>query len=116
MECPIIIDSHPNDLPLAQRILEISRSDLMVKFFRYWSSCIGEDGCVDRRNIDPLCMKEFLPCLFMGHREGKRFRYDLVGTTICEANGRDLTGMFLDEFIGPAKYREVFPMFEAALR
>ena len=109
------LSQYDDESPLSLRISNLSRSRIMMRFLNYWESCVGPLGHVDRGDIDPILMKDYLPCLFMGHRVGTRFFYDLVETDICEANGRDVTGMFLDDLVSPTEYGSVFSMFEAAL-
>lgn len=60
----------------------------------YWQERRGDRAVPLRRDIDPLDLKTHLPCLFMLDviDEGRDFRYRLVGTTIADINGRDVTG------------------------
>lgn len=63
----------------------------------YWTAKCGARAVPLRQDIDPIELKGHLPSLFMLDvvDEGRDFRYRLVGTTIVEMSGRDVTGAML---------------------
>lgn len=60
----------------------------------YWTAKRGARAVPRREDIDPIELKDHLPSLFMLDvlDAGRDFRYRLVGTTIAEMSGRDVTG------------------------
>jgi hypothetical protein len=67
---------------------------------------------VERRNIDPIDMKPFLSNLFICHRTADGYVYDLVGTTVCTAHDREITGKYLQNVISPQRYADVKDVFD----
>ena len=68
---------------------------------RYWNSRAG--GLAPQRNdIDPADIKQLLPFLYIVRyeREPFRVRYILTGTEADRWNGFNLTGRYVDEFLG----------------
>ncbi len=68
---------------------------------RYWSSCAG--GLAPQRSdIDPADIKPLLPFLYIVayERDPFRVRYILTGTEVDRWNGFNLTGRYVDEFLG----------------
>jgi hypothetical protein len=78
----------------------------------YWRSKRRPSLLPGRRHIDPVeIRRDILPDLYLmdvvpAHPR-RRFRYRLVGTRMAELGGRDPTGMFVDEFIDPARVAEM---------
>lgn len=81
------------------------RAPMLRDVFDYWATkwaaamLTGEGGPPTRREIDPLELKPLLPHLLMAdiEREPLRFRFRLVGTSICRHYGSDYTGRYLDQ-------------------
>jgi hypothetical protein len=68
---------------------------------RYWSSRAG--GLAPQRDdIDPTDIKPLLPFLYIVayERDPFRVRYILTGTEADRWNGINLTGRYVDEFLG----------------
>lgn len=68
---------------------------------RYWNSRAG--GTAPQRNdIDPADIKPLLPFLYIVRyeRDPFRVRYILTGTEADRWNGFNLTGRYVDEFLG----------------
>ncbi len=70
----------------------------------YWLSKRDANGLVLKRSIDPVDIPDILPGIMIYERvvsadddETVRFRYRLAGTFHTTMNGRDVTGMFVDE-------------------
>ncbi len=68
--------------------------------FDYWQSIHPEGGLPGRQHLDPLDIPQLLPNIWMVDvtRNPLRFRFRLVGTEIVKFVGRDVTGLWLDEF------------------
>ena len=70
----------------------------------YWTSKCNGRRMPARADIDPLEMKPHLGRLVLTDvlpaTPQSRFRYRLVGATVCEYLGRDSTGRYLDELYG----------------
>ena len=69
--------------------------------YDYWQSIRpAGDLLPGRRHFDPVDIPELLPNLWMIDvlRDPLRFRFRLVGTEIVRFAGRDVTGLWLDEF------------------
>lgn len=60
----------------------------------YWMGKRGAHAVPMRQDVDPIELKDHLSSLFMLDvlDGGLDFRYRLVGTTIAEMSGRDVTG------------------------
>jgi hypothetical protein len=68
---------------------------------RYWDSRAG--GVAPQRNqIDPADIKSLLPYLYIVkyERDPFRVRYILTGTEADRWNGFNMTGRYIDEFLG----------------
>jgi hypothetical protein len=68
---------------------------------RYWASRAG--GLAPQRcDIDPADIKQLLPFLYIVkyQRDPFRVRYILTGTEADRWNGFNLTGRYIDEFLG----------------
>lgn len=59
----------------------------------------GNAALPGRQHLDPTAVPDLLPhfLLIDVTKEPHRFRYRLMGTSVANAFGRDLTGMWLDE-------------------
>ena len=69
--------------------------------YDYWQSIRPAGRLLPgRRHFDPVDIPELLPNLWMIDvlRDPLRFRFRLVGTEIVRFAGRDVTGLWLDEF------------------
>jgi len=68
--------------------------------FEYWQSIHPEAGLPGRQHLDPLDIPQLLPNIWMIDvtRDPLRFRFRLIGTEIVKFVGRDVTGLWLDEF------------------
>jgi hypothetical protein len=69
------------------------------RLYRYWRSIAPPGALPGRQHLDPVDIPDLLSCLWLldVQREPFRLRYRLVGTTIVEAIGREVTGQWLDE-------------------
>lgn len=85
----------------------IADNAVLSGLWRYWLAKRGALAMPRRRDIDPIDMPpQLLPHLQLVERVADRFRYRLTGTAIVEAYKRELTGLFVDEVMPPAR-REV---------
>jgi hypothetical protein len=68
---------------------------------RYWNSRAG-GSAPQRSDIDPADIKPLLPFLYIVkyERDPFRVRYLLTGTEADRWNGFNLTGRYIDEFLG----------------
>lgn len=96
---------------LLTRLRAIDAPDQLVAFGQYWKSCRVE-GIVDRSNIDPVDMRRFLPSLFICHPTAGDFVYDLAGTAVCNAHGRDITGLELHDVVEPQRFEGLRSAFD----
>jgi hypothetical protein len=94
---------------------QLTRSKLQG-VFDYWDARRGTAPFPSRTAIDPLDMRFALGNIVLidVQREPLRFRFRLVGTSVVEKWGYDMTGRFVDELPDPVrlalvleKYREV---------
>jgi hypothetical protein len=71
----------------------------VARAYRYWLSIRPPAGLPGRQHFDPVDIPDLLPCIWLldVQRQPFRLRYRLVGTSIVEANGREVTGQWLDE-------------------
>ncbi len=78
--------------------------------FDYWQSIHPESGLPGRQHLDPLDIPSLLPSIWMIDvtRDPLRFRFRLVGTEIVNFVGRDVTGLWLDEFFEGYEDNESF--------
>lgn len=70
--------------------------------YDYWLSIRpAPDLLPGRQHVDPIDIPELLSNLWMIDvvREPLRFRFRLIGTEIVKFTGRDVTGLWLDEFL-----------------
>jgi hypothetical protein len=78
--------------------------------FNYWQSKCGNGRLPGRKDIDPMEMHPFLPCVIMfdveRHNGHWRFRYRLVGTEAADLFGADATGRYLSETNTPEGYEQ----------
>ena len=75
------------------------RCPKLRRLYEYWRSKCAGDRLPSRRDIDPTEIPDILPQIFLidVQRDPLRFRFRLVGTTVCRLAGRDATGMYLDD-------------------
>jgi hypothetical protein len=85
------------------RELERVASPLLRQLHDYWQSKRAGRDIPDRRDIDPLEMKELLPNILISEPAFYpfRIRYRLVGTRVVRVSGIDFTGRYLDELLRP---------------
>lgn len=81
--------------------IEQIRSHRIRRGFEYWLS-IRHDAKVPLRSaFDPTDIPKLLPYIYLTeiHHKPLRVRYRLVGTRICQVEGWDKTGHWMDEEI-----------------
>lgn len=79
--------------------------------YAYWRSIHPAGGGLPgRQHFDPIDIPELLPNLWMidVFRAPLRFRFRLIGTEIVKFSGRDVTGLWLDEFFENYRESEAF--------
>ncbi len=81
------------------------RSPVLRQLHAYWNGKRGDSAAPRRDEIDPTDIPRLLPHVFLIEAMGEptRFRYRLIGTEVVKLTGRDLTGRFVDESLGPDK-------------
>jgi hypothetical protein len=81
------------------------------EFFDYWKSKSVNGRLPGRQDIDPLEMRRFLPHLMLldvvREHADIRFRFRLFGTGLLTLWKADFTGLWLDEVLPRAGYRDV---------
>lgn len=60
-------------------------------------------------------MRRFLPSLFICHPTAGDFVYDLAGTAVCNAHGRDITGLELHDVVTPHRFEGLKSAFDWAV-
>ena len=67
--------------------------------YQYWVSIGGAEDVPLRADFDPAAIPNLLPYMVLSeiHQDPLKVRYRLVGTRICEIDGWDKTGHWLDE-------------------
>lgn len=67
--------------------------------FDYWQTIRRGNRVPARRDLDPIDIPHLLPYMYLTeiHRDPLRIRYRLVGTKVCEIEGRDKTGLWMHE-------------------
>ncbi|RED53771.1 PAS domain-containing protein [Aestuariispira insulae] len=71
------------------------------KFYEYWNKKRGKRAAPSRSDMDPIEFHKLLPNLIIYRVEEtpRNYQISLVGTGLTEALGKDLTGLYLNEFI-----------------
>lgn len=95
-ECQVTREDLGRRLPFDTRVL--------WRLERYWRKLPRSGDLPLRRDLDPADLRDILPSLFMldvlpgdlAHGGGRRYRFRLIGTGVCELAGRDLTGRDVD--------------------
>ncbi|MGO8919805.1 MAG: PAS domain-containing protein [Stellaceae bacterium] len=78
------------------------RADRVLRLaFDYWQAKRAGRGMPQRRDIEPVELRDVLPHLQITEAigGGHRFRYRLIGTAIVEAFGAEFTGKYVDELV-----------------
>lgn len=67
--------------------------------YQYWRSIGGAEGVPLRADFDPAAIPNLLPYMVLSELQQNplKVRYRLVGTRICEIDGWDKTGHWMDE-------------------
>ncbi len=67
----------------------------------YWQSIHGGKALPARSDLDPAQIPRLLPYLYLNeiHRDPLRVSYRVVGTRICQIEGRNKTGAWMHEEI-----------------
>jgi hypothetical protein len=74
-------------------ILQRLRHSKLQQLYAYWDGKRAGRAMPRRSDIDPLEIKNLLPLILIVERVGLRaFRYRLVGTSIVDASGVEITG------------------------
>jgi hypothetical protein len=76
--------------------------------YRYWDSKRAGRPMPSRRDFDPCEVPALLPHLMIVDKFEGRFRYRLVGTTVADHMGRDLTGLFVGDNVAPPEYAAAY--------
>ncbi|MEC9347850.1 MAG: PAS domain-containing protein [Pseudomonadota bacterium] len=76
---------------------------LLVRLGRYWRSCRDGDRLPARVAIDPAAIVPVLPHVILIDVHGAgQYRYRLVGTSVADRFGHDVTGEPVDKsWLGP---------------
>jgi len=88
----------------------ICNDPILGPAFTYWKSKCGTRTAPSRRDIDVMEIpRRLLPYLQITERaeDGKRIRFRLVGTSIVEAYGTELTGKYMDEVYSGDRLRYI---------
>jgi CheY-like chemotaxis protein len=77
----------------------VDQNDVLQRAYRYWADKAEGRRMPDRKDLDPVEIKDLLPYLSIIELVGdeRRCRYRLTGTRIVDALGCDPTGRFVDE-------------------
>jgi hypothetical protein len=70
--------------------------------YRYWDRARGTRPRPARRDIDPIEILPLLPHLAIVDRDGEGYRWRLMGTTLVDDFGNDLTGRRFGGYVAPA--------------
>lgn len=69
-------------------------------FDRYWNEIRGGKRWPSRADLDPVDIPRLLPYIYLIDVLGpKRFRFRLVGTSVVDHEGLDVTGLYVDELV-----------------
>ncbi len=88
----VTLENIPTDHPVRQ-------------FNTYWQANRGANGCLERRNFDPLAVHKIMPFIMILQAEatddGMDFHYRLCGTGCVDLFGIDYTGKMLGDDLPP---------------
>jgi hypothetical protein len=75
------------------------RHEVLKKLAAYWQSKKGRRRAPARADLDPVEIPALMPHILLIDVEAapRRFRVRLMGTSVVNGLGRDLTGRYLDE-------------------
>ncbi|HUN49684.1 MAG TPA: PAS domain-containing protein [Candidatus Sulfotelmatobacter sp.] len=89
----------------------------LVRLHRYWQSIRpAPEALPGRQHFDPAAVRDLLALIWLidVHRAPLRFKYRLVGTVHVDAEGRNPTGLWLDEAHQRFAASSAYPQFVAA--
>ena len=91
-------DVAPNHWANIDPDLVVDNSELL-DLLAYWKEQRGQQLMPSRADMDPLDLPAHLGylCLIDVEHDPMRLRYRLIGATITETMGRDMTGRYFDE-------------------
>lgn len=90
----------------------------LAQLYRQWRRWTGtESGVPDRNEITPEALRPWLGNLAITdiERNPMRIRYRLVGTTLTELVGHELTGRYVDELYSRKVRREVMEAYRGVV-
>jgi len=94
----------------------IDDSDLAA-LYAYWAGKCGDRAMPRRFDIDPAEIRSLLPHIFIAEvHHPLRFRFRLVGSSICERWGENYTGKWLDEMNLDGERTTVLDQFSSVAR
>jgi hypothetical protein len=92
------------------------RHPALRQILAHWLSLLDEGRPADRRALDPSCMADALPFVWLCEKQGAgRFRVRLAGAEINELLQRPLRGRYLDEVLDEADRAEIEQKFSDVL-
>ena len=74
------------------------------ELYRYWIAKRGGRRMPRRRDIDPGDLPALLPHLMLIDRVADQYRYRLVGTTVADELGRELTNQIVGSYVPEPEY------------
>jgi hypothetical protein len=110
--------SRPDPAAALVQILARMQDPILTKIALYWRSKLRSDGGLPAHaDIEPAEMPAFLPYLFLVDVEPAplRYLYRLVGVTIVEWAGNDITGLYLDQAYPDAAGRGIEAEYRAVV-
>ena len=86
-------------MPIRRYSIDRVRNAKIHQAFEYWRTIRRGKQVPARRDLDPVDIPHLLPYMYLTeiHRTPLRIRYRLVGTMVCEIEGRDKTGLWMHE-------------------
>src|SRR5947207_1913335 len=81
--------------------------------YHYWEIKRDTRAMPTRSDLDPGDLRCLLPHLTLIDRADDQFRYRLVGTSVTQELGRDLTGSLVGSYVTPPEYaREIRAIYQ----
>lgn len=82
----------------------VDQNEVLQRAYRYWADKTDGRRMPDRKDLDPIEIKDLLPYLSIIEIIGdeRRCRYRLTGTRVVDALGCDPTGRFVNEIFDGA--------------